>query len=146
MEIAHLSNTTAAHRAHRLPIRVYYEDTDAGGVVYHANYLKFCERARTEWLRDGNFSQSRLLQEQSLAFMVRRVQADYLASACLDDQLEVLTRIDTLGHASIVFSQEVACGGKVLFQAKVTVACVDLKRQKPVPIPADIRTQMETMQ
>lgn len=146
MEIPHLSNNTAAHRAHRLPIRVYYEDTDAGGVVYYANYLKFCERARTEWLRDGDFSQSRLLQEASLAFMVRSVQADYLASAGLDDQLEVLTRIDKLGRASIVFSQDVACGGKVLFQARVTVACVDLKRRKPVSIPAAIRTQMEAMQ
>ena len=78
------SDTPASSQNFTLPVRVYYEDTDAGGVVYYANYLKFCERARTEWLRTLGFSQQKLLDEQALAFVVRSVQADYLASARLD--------------------------------------------------------------
>ena len=145
MEIVHQSKAAAAQRVHTLPIRVYYEDTDAAGVVYYANYLKFAERARTEWLRQTGFNQAALLADRGLVFVVRSVQADYLRGASLDDQLEVLTRIERIGGASVIFSQNVEKGGEVLFQARITIACVDWNRKKSAPIPRDIRAQMEAM-
>lgn len=132
----------ATSPAFRLPIRVYYEDTDAIGVVYYANYLKFCERARTEWLRAYGFDQQRLMAQQGLAFVVRSVQADFLAGAELDDQLEVLTHIERLGGASVVFRQQVLRGEDLLFSAAVVVACIDRAAKKPAPIPKDIRARL----
>ena len=102
---ARASEPQASSQPFTLPVRVYYEDTDAGGVVYYANYLKFCERARTEWLRTLGVSQQALIDEQGLAFVVRSVQADYLASARLDDALEVVTRVAMLRRASLLFEQ-----------------------------------------
>lgn len=122
-----------------MPVRVYFEDTDAGGVVYYANYLKFCERARTEWLRALGFEQQALLDDTGLAFVVRSVQADYLASARLDDALMVQTRIDNVRRASILFAQNVLRDGKLLFTARVLVACVDLQRQRPSALPASLQ-------
>ena len=84
-----------------LPVRVYYEDTDAGGVVYYANYLKFCERARTDWLRAIGLEQGRLAADQNIIFVVRSVKADYLQPAVLDDLLDVVTTLGKLGHAKI---------------------------------------------
>ena len=126
----------AAQDAFRLPLRVYYEDTDAGGVVYYANYLRFCERARTEWLRALGVEQQRLLAEEAIAFMVRSVQADYLAPARLDDEIEVVSTIENLRRASLVFRQEIVRGGERLFTAAVLVACIDWQRHKPLPIPS----------
>lgn len=143
METAKLSESAASHRAHRLPIRVYYEDTDAAGVVYYANYLKFAERARTEWLREMGFDQALLLRERGLVFVVHSVQADYLRGAGLDDVLEVITRMERIGGARVVFSQTVARHGEDIFQARVTIACVDWNRRRSAPIPADIRAKME---
>lgn len=142
------SAPTESH-AFQLPIRVYYEDTDAIGVVYYANYLKFCERARTEWLRRMGFDQQRLQAERGLAFVVRSVQADFLGSAELDDQIVVATRIARLGGASVSFAQHIerptAAGGtEVLFRATVLVACIDRAAKKPAPIPPDIRAKMKT--
>lgn len=144
MEIAPLSKNAARQRVYRLPIRVYYEDTDAGGVVYYANYLKFAERGRTEWLRQTGFNQGALLAERGLAFVVRSLQADYLGGAGLDDQLEVVTKIERLGGASVVFNQTVENAGAVLFKTRITIACVDWNSKKPAPIPQDIRDLMET--
>ncbi len=126
-----------------LPVRVYYEDTDAAGVVYYANYLKYCERGRTEWLRGMGFDQSRLLADRGLVFVVRSVQADYLKPALLDDQLEVVTRIDKLSRASVTFGQVIQRDGLILFDAQINVACVDWNERRPTPIPADIRQQFE---
>lgn len=120
---------------HRLALRVYYEDTDAGGVVYYANYLKFCERARTEWLRELGTEQLPLLRESHTAFVVRRVEADYLAPAHLDDALDVYTRVTRLGRAGIDFAQDVMRGEARLFRATVAIACIDLERQRPVAMP-----------
>ena len=124
-------------------LRVYYEDTDAGGVVYYANYLKFCERARTEWLRALGVSQHVLLTEQHIGFVVRSVPADYLASARLDDELEVRTRIESLRRASIVFHQSVMRGDTLLFTARVLVACIDMLRHKPAAIPQSLHLSIE---
>lgn len=144
MLVAALSDR--AQTALRLPIRVYYEDTDAGAVVYYANYLKFCERARTEWLRAAGFQQAELLEKRNLVFVVKSFQADYLSPAGLDDSLEVVTRVDKLGHASISFAQDVERNGRILFQAKVVVACVDWGKRRPAPIPEDLKRSLLTMQ
>lgn len=128
-----------------LPVRVYYEDTDAAGVVYYANYLRFCERARTEWLRAVGFEQQRMLDEDGMAFVVRSVRADYLAPARLDDALEVVSTIDELRRASITFGQKVVRDGSVLFKADIQIACVDWQRKKPAPLPDSVRTQLEKL-
>ena len=127
-----------------LPVRVYYEDTDAGGVVYYANYLKFCERARTEWLRTFGVSQQALIDEQGLGFVVRSVQADYRAPARLDDALEVITQVAMLRRASILFEQQLVRGQELLFTARVLLASIDLRRQKPVAIPASLHALLES--
>ena len=126
-----------------LLIRVYYEDTDAGGVVYYANYLRFCERARTEWLRTLGVEQQALLDSAGIAFVVRSVKADYLQPARLDDSLQVVSRIAALRRASLVFDQEIRRDGQLLFTAQVLIACIDLHRQKPVPMPAPLYTNLQ---
>ena len=141
---ASASEPQASSQPFTLPVRVYYEDTDAGGVVYYANYLKFCERARTEWLRTIGVSQQALIDEQGLAFVVRSVQADYLASARLDDALEVVTRVAMLRRASLLFEQQVMRGQELLFTTRVLLASIDLHRQKPVAIPASLHALLES--
>jgi len=123
---------------HNFAIRVYYEDTDAGGIVYYANYLKFFERARTEWLREMGVNQAFFLQ-QKLGFVVTKVEMDNLASAKLDDLLEVSSSIITLKRASLVFQQQITNQAKqVLCIAKVRIACVDFSQSKPCAIPKSI--------
>lgn len=126
------------------PVRVYYEDTDAGGVVYYANYLKFCERARTEWLRALGIDQRPMLTEQGMAFVVARVEADYLLGAELDDELEVFSTIINMGAAALTFNQNILRGVKRLFSARVTVACVDMSRRRATRIPDSIRSLLES--
>jgi len=128
-----------------LPVRVYYEDTDAAGVVYYANYLKFCERARTEWLRETGFGQKALAAEQHIVFVVRTVQAEYLQAAVLDGQLEVVTSIERLGQASLVFAQKIVRDSRVIFEALITIACISLESRKAAPIPPAVRAQFATL-
>ncbi|AHG75982.1 tol-pal system-associated acyl-CoA thioesterase [Mannheimia varigena] len=125
------------------PIRVYYEDTDAGGVVYHSNYLKFFERARTEFLRQYNFSQQELFA-QSIAFVVKKIEIEYKFPARLDDLLNVETTISAFKKATILFQQNLWKDGGCLSSATVTVACVDLVKMKPIAIPDDIRQALQT--
>lgn len=132
----------AGARSHFL--RVYYEDTDAGGVVYYANYLKFCERARTEWLRALGVSQQALLSEAGIGFVVRSVQADFLSPARLDDELEVRTHIESLRRASIVFKQSILRSGQLLFTAHAQLACVDMKLNKPTAIPPNLLSSIQS--
>ena len=117
------------------PVRVYWEDTDAGGVVYYANYLKFMERARSEWLRSFGFEQDVLRDETGVVFVVRRVEIDYLSPARFNEQLEVSVRLHEMGRASLSVRQELMRGPDRLAQAVVTLACVDAVRFKPVKIP-----------
>jgi acyl-CoA thioester hydrolase len=138
------SESLPAQSRFSLPLRVYYEDTDAGGVVYYANYLKFCERTRTEWLRALGVAQQTLLDEQGLGFVVRSVQADYLAPARLDDALEVSARIASRRRASLVFDHEIRRDGELLFTAQVLVACVDMRRLKPAALPASLHALLES--
>jgi acyl-CoA thioester hydrolase len=134
------SRTAHADEGFRISARVYYEDTDAAGVVYYANYLRFCERARTEWLRELGFEQHGMLKELRTAFVVRSVQADYLAPARLDDALSIVTRVANIGRASLVFAQSVLRGEELLFDSRITIACVDLTKGRPTPIPAALRS------
>lgn len=133
-----------------LSLRVYYEDTDAGGVVYYANYLKFLERARTEWLRVLGVAQQDLLTRRQLAFVVRRVEADFLRSAQLDDVLHVVSEVERLGPASVLFGQRIErrndTGTEVLLSARVSVACVDWARKRPTALPDDIRSRLQDIQ
>jgi len=130
--------------AFRLPVRVYYEDTDAGGVVYYANYLRFLERARTEWLRSLGFSQS-VLMAQNIAFAARSVSAEYLKPARLDDELTVVSTIESLGRAQVVFAQRVERGEELLLDAKIRVACFDPARGKATAMPKEIHEKFKAL-
>jgi acyl-CoA thioester hydrolase len=122
----------------RWPVRVYWEDTDAGGVVYYANYLKFMERARSEWLRAFGFEQDVLRDAQRIVFVVRRVEIDYLSPARFNDALEVSVGVHSAGRASLTVRQELVRGTQRLAEALITLACVDAANFKPVKMPAMI--------
>jgi acyl-CoA thioester hydrolase len=129
----------------RFPVRVYYEDTDAGGIVYHANYLKFAERARTELVDAIGIRQNDLLdQGRGYAFAVRRMEIDFLKSARLDDRLEVLTSITGLGGASAEFHQRIQRDGVDLATLDVVVAFISLDG-KPARIPSDLRASLREL-
>ncbi len=117
-------------------LRVYYEDTDMGGIVYYANYLKFIERGRSEWVRKIGLNQ-REMKAEGFVFAVRRIEADYLSSARLDDELIVETEIIKVTAARLVMEQSVKKSDDVLFQAKVTIACVN-EAGRPVRLPKQL--------
>jgi acyl-CoA thioester hydrolase len=123
---------------HTLPLRVYWEDTDAAGIVYYANYLKFIERGRSDMLRLAGVDQWRMKNEQAVNFVVRRCEIDYLVPALLDDELEVETSVEALRGASLDMRQIVRRQGDVLINAMVRAACVD-STGRPVRLPAEIR-------
>jgi acyl-CoA thioester hydrolase len=124
------------------PVRVYWEDTDAGGVVYHAGYLRFMERARSEWMRALGVDQMAFKQSTGLAFMVRDMHIDFLRPALRDDELSVTVEVKEWRTASILFTQLITkIDGCCLIRASVRVACVDLQRMRPAPIPVDLIPQ-----
>lgn len=127
------------------PVRVYYEDTDAGGVVFYANYLKFMERARTEWLRELGFGQHELARDDDLVFAVVKVTVNYRKPARLDDMLDVGARVMTAGRSSIVFEQFIrrASDGALLCDGEVRVACLGARAFKPRSIPDNIRQALQ---
>jgi len=130
---------------HRWPVRVYYEDTDAGGVVYYANYLRFMERARTEWLRALGFEQDQLREEAGVLFVVREVALKFLRPARFNDQLVVVSRIAALRRAQIVFSQEVQLDTpeqSVLCNGHITVVSVRAQTYRPRSIPKSIVAEL----
>lgn len=123
----------------RWPVRVYWEDTDAGGVVYHASYLHFLERARSEWLRALGVNQMAYKESTGLAFLVREMQLDFLRAALLDDELSVTVAVKERRAASILFAQTIdRVDGACLVRAGVRVACVDTRRMRAVPLPAGL--------
>ncbi|MCK5335675.1 MAG: tol-pal system-associated acyl-CoA thioesterase [Gammaproteobacteria bacterium] len=126
------------------PVRVYYEDTDSGGVVYYANYLKFFERARTEFLRQFDLQQDQLIQEHNIIFAVRNINVDYHKPAVFNDLLKVTTEIIELKKASIVFKQIILRDEDetMLCQATCKVACIQAKQLKPTAIPEFIAQQL----
>ncbi len=123
---------------HKWPVRVYWEDTDGGGVVYHAAYLKFLERARTELLRSVGLVQSRLRESHGLLFALRGVEMRFLKPARLDDLLEVQTWIQRRGRASLDFGQRIVLDGDVLLTAMVAAACLRADSFRPAAIPPDL--------
>jgi acyl-CoA thioester hydrolase len=126
---------------HRITLRVYYEDTDLAGIVYYANYLKFIERARTEWVRDLGLDQGRLRAESGIVFAVRRVEADYLSPARFDDVLEVETTCLETTAARVILSQRVMRDGACLFAARVTIVALT-PTGRPTRLPAALAAGM----
>lgn len=120
------------------PVRVYYEDTDAGGIVFYANYLKFFERARTEWLRACGIDQQRVADETGAIFIVRSTALDYRAPARLDDMLTITSRIGRIGRASVEFTQEAWRDGTLLVAGHIRIGCVDRAGIRPAAIPPDV--------
>lgn len=126
----------------KLDVRIYYEDTDSGGVVYYANYLKYCERGRTEFLRHLGFNQHELMQ-QNFVFVVRKVTIDYKAPARLDDEITISTTIEKVKKVSIVFNQTIQRGSDTLIQAQVAIVCINGDTFKPTAIPEIILKQLK---
>ena len=129
-----------------LDIRVYYEDTDAGGVVYYANYLKFFERGRTEWLRRLGVDQSELAKREQRMFVVKKAEIQYLKPARLDDVLAVHSKITRVGPASIDFEQLAMCSGELLCRSSIQVCCVDTNTFRPAAFTHELRTLLEKVQ
>jgi len=136
---------SASHKvgttAHIFPVRVYYEDTDAAGIVYHANYLRFAERARTELLRDLNIRQRELAIQDGLQFVVRSCEIQYLATAKLDDQLTVESRITLVRGASVKAKQLIKSEGRDLVRIEILIACVNLMGS-PARLPHYVRSAL----
>lgn len=121
------------------PVRVYYEDTDAGGVVFYANYLKFYERARTEMLRTMGFEQDELMAQQNILFVVRSVQVDYLQPAKFNDLLDVSAALSRVKSASLIFAQTVMRQDEILSKATIRIACLDSNTMRPQLIPDSLK-------
>ncbi len=126
-------------------LRVYWEDTDGGGVVYHSRYLNFFERSRTEWLRSRGVQQAKLAAEHGLIFVVRRMEIDFLRAARMDDELEVGVALQKMGRSRMELAQEMVRkgDGEVLARAAVTAACLDAESFKPKQVPAWLRAEIE---
>ena len=135
--------------AFRWPLRVYYEDTDTGGVVYYANYLKFFERARTEWLRSAGIGQQLMTSQENVMFVVKSTAIDYHAPAKLDDRLEISVRIEKLGRASVNFMQEAwrtdDRSRELLCSGRIRVGCVHAQALRPSPIPAAVLEKIKAL-
>ena len=126
------------------PVRVYYEDTDAGGMVYYANYLKYMERARTEWLREMGYEQTRLKQDYGVQFAVTKVNIDYLKPALFNELLTVYTNLTGTRKASFDLEQVISNDSKeTLTRAEVRIACLDRNNLKPAPIPETLMADLE---
>ena len=143
--------------AFTIPVRIYYEDTDAGGVVYYANYLKFLERCRTEWLRSIGHEQGNLLRDSGIAFVVRSVNLEYLKPARLDDLLTVSLEVEKISRSQIFFRQHIRRGNALadggweeLISGKIQIVCVSVDtgtgQMKVTSIPAPMRAQLESIQ
>jgi len=136
-----MSAPSASGMTHSMPLRVYYEDTDAAGIVYYANYLKFAERGRTEMMRTLGFAHSRIDAETGTIFTVRRLSADYRGPARLDDTLTVDTRVLEIGGATVLLDQQIRRDGAVLVALELLVACVG-RDGRPRRVPAGLRAAL----
>lgn len=130
--------TRRPHLPYTHTLRVYWEDTDAGGIVFYANYLKFFERARTEWLRSLGFGQQQLKDARGLMFLVASTAVDYLSPARLDDELRVNATLDEAGRASMVIAQQAWCADRLLARGRIRIGCVDVGTLRPQRIPTDL--------
>ncbi|MBC8519651.1 MAG: tol-pal system-associated acyl-CoA thioesterase [Gammaproteobacteria bacterium] len=132
-------------RPFRFPVRIYYEDTDSGGVVYYANYLKYMERARTEWLRFLGFEQDQMIEDEGVIFAVRSVTVDYNSPARFNDELEVVTSSQKVGKASISLRQDIYRSGekRPLCSGAVKIASLNSETFKPVPLPEKLYKKIQ---
>jgi len=128
---------------HHWPIRIYYEDTDSGGVVYHSNYLKYMERARTEWLRDFKVDQKALKDNLNLMFVVHEIDIKFIRPAVFNDEIVVQTKKDKLGSVKIELEQKIFRSSELLIESRVVVASVNSISMKPMRIPNEIKLLME---
>ena len=135
------SHAPAAHFHH--PVRVYWEDTDAGGIVFYANYLKFFERARTEWLRALGHSQQEMVDTTGCMFVVQDTHVRYLRPARLDDMLVVTVHVTERGKASLRIAQQAWCGERLLAEGEIRIGCVARATMKPTRIPGPILEAIE---
>lgn len=138
------SKNTASEQTFKLPVRVYIEDTDAGGIVYYVNYLKFMERSRTEFLRSLGYDKPAVL-DQGLLLVVHSAEINYRLPARLDDLLQVSTEVALLKRSSVTFKQRVTCGNQLLCEGLIRIACVDGNSFKPCAIPTDIHAQLKSL-
>ena len=140
-----MSSAQRRRERFRLPVRVYYEDTDAGGVVYYANYLKYMERARTEWLSALGCELSTLERVEGIVFVVHRVEIDYRNPAKLGEKIDVTLTLVELNRASMALEQDILRGVELLTHARVGVACVDRASWRPKRIPALLHERLERL-
>lgn len=131
--------------AFAIPVRVYYEDTDAGGVVYYANYLRFFERCRTEWMRFAGHDQSALAAEAGIGFVARKVSCEYLKPARLDDELSIGLEVEKLTRVRVIFRQHVRRGDEELVTGTVEIACVNMSSMTPAKIPEFLHSKLEAL-
>ena len=129
------------HKVFSWPVRVYFQDTDAGGVVYHSSYVNFMERSRTEWLRTFGYSNAGLMKELGVVFVVRSLKLDYLKPALLDDLVAVTSQIKEIGRSRVSILQTVTREKDLLVEGEVHLVCVDVKTFKPVSVPDVLRKQ-----
>ncbi|EIJ42816.1 tol-pal system-associated acyl-CoA thioesterase [Beggiatoa alba B18LD] len=127
----------------QLSLRVYYEDTDLAGIVYYANYLKFLERARTEWLRTHGFEQSVLKAQQQIVLAVRQLTIEYLKPAVFDDWLTVSVQVEKHGKASLVLNQTISRDTVMLCTASVKIACLHAQTLRPCPFPLSLLEELQ---
>ena len=127
--------------SHLFPVTVYYEDTDMGGIVYHANFLRFIERARSDFVRRLGVDQN-AMREAGVVWVVTRIEADYLSPARFEDALEVETTVVKMTSARLTMGQVVRRDGQDLFRAEVTAVCMEMKTGKPVRLPAEVRASL----
>ncbi len=142
------ANPSNKDTTYTLPIRIYYEDTDAGGIVYYANYLKFMERARTEWLRELGYEQDQLRDEYGMIFVVRSAHVDYFKPALFNDLLNVSVSVAELGKTHITCQQQVFKSvsdttQELITEATIGLVCIDAQRFRPVRIPDMLRSSFE---
>lgn len=130
-------------KPHSCEYRVYYEDTDAGGIMYHGQYINWCERGRSEYLRDIGLQSSVIHQETGCLFVVRHLAADYFKPAKLDQMLRVETTLKELKNSSFILNQSIFCQDFMLFSMTVTIVCVDEKTGRPVRVPAMVRDKLQ---
>ncbi|WP_415033847.1 tol-pal system-associated acyl-CoA thioesterase [Azonexus sp.] len=136
---------SAPASAFTIPLRVYYEDTDAGGIVYYANYLRFFERCRTEWMRSAGYGQAQLLDEHGIGFVARKASCEYRKPARLDDELRIGLKVARLTRVRVIFHQWAQREAQILVDGQIEIACVSLATMSPTPIPDSLFAALETL-
>lgn len=128
---------------YQLPIKLYFEDTDTMGIIYHANYIKYFERARTDWLRSAGF-QPMKMEEVGVGFVVRKMEIEWLAPLNLDDEIIATAQVSKMGNASVTLEQTITRGGEMVCRGEVLIVCVGAQSKKPMPVPDELKAVFMT--